>query len=61
MIPFTIINKKEQAINLRLKKFKPKKFLKPKGKSNESNLENYFCHFCNTQTHIKTHDHSMYT
>ena len=42
MIPILHYKQKEQAINLSQKKFKPKKFLKPKGTSNKSMLENYF-------------------
>ena len=65
MIPilylYSIINKKEQAINFVPEIFKPKKFLKTKGTRNESMPENYFFHFYNTQAHSKIYDHSMYT
>ena len=45
MIPFTIINKKEQAINLRQKYFHLYDtfyYNNQKGTSNESTPENYF-------------------
>ena len=32
-----------------------------KEQANKSALENYFCHFCNTQTHSNTYDHCIYT